>query len=145
MQGRAGRRHRQDVGRILFVRRHHGRDDLRVLLVAVREQRPEGPIHDARREDLVVAQAAFALEESARDLARSVRLFDVVTAQREKVESRALFGRDRGHEHDALAIGGEDGAVSQLGETTSFKSERTPTDHDGFTYEHIAPSKRDSR
>ncbi len=79
-------------------------------------------IHEAAGEDLVVAQAAFALEEAARDLAGGVRLFDVLTGEREEVEAGALFARDRGDEHDALAVGDEDGAVGLLGETAGFEA-----------------------
>jgi hypothetical protein len=68
-----------------------------------------------RGQHLVVAQAAFALEEATGDLAGGVGLFHVLTGEREEIEPGALFGRDRSHEHHALAISGEHGTVRQFG------------------------------
>jgi hypothetical protein len=127
---------RDHVRRVLLVGGEHGRDDLRVLLVAVREQRAQRAIHHARGEHLVVAQAAFTLEEAARDLAGGVRLFDVLTGEREEVEAGTLFARHHGHEHDALAVGGEHGAVGELREAAGLERERTTTDGYGFSDEH---------
>ena len=79
--------HAEHVRRVLLVDRQHGRDDLHLVAVAVGEERPARAVDQARGEDLVVAQAAFALEEAARDLARGVGLLDVVDAEREEVDA----------------------------------------------------------
>jgi hypothetical protein len=63
------------------------------FLIALGEERPTGSVHEARREDLVVALAPLALEEAARDLARGERLLDVVAGEREKVDSRGARRR----------------------------------------------------
>ena len=118
------------------IGRHHRGDDLRVLLVALGEERPQRAIHQATGQDLVVALARFALEEAAGDLARGVGLLDVLAGEREEVEARSLFGRGSGHEHHALAVGHEDRAVRELGETSRFEGELAATDGDGFTYVH---------
>ena len=89
MQRRAGAGEREDVGLVLLVAGEDGRDDLRVLLEAVGEERPERPVHDAAGEDLLVALARLALEEAAGDLAGGVRLLDELAGEGEEVEARA--------------------------------------------------------
>src|SRR6185312_11982866 len=81
----AGAGEGEDVGLVLLVAREDGRDDLRVLLEAVGEQRAEGPIHDPAGEDLLVALAGLALEEAAGDLAGRVRLLDELAGEGEEV------------------------------------------------------------
>ena len=78
---------------------------------------------------------AFALEEAARDFAGGERLLDVLTGEREEVETGPLVAGDGGDEDDALAVGDEDGAVRLLGETARFEGQRTAVDHHGFTNE----------
>ena len=51
----------------VLVDREHGGDDLDLVAVALGEERAAGAVDQARDEDLVVAQATFALEEAARD------------------------------------------------------------------------------
>jgi hypothetical protein len=70
----AGAGEREHVGLVDAVAREHRRDDLRVLLVALGEERAKGTVHDAAGEDLFVAQTPLALEEAARDLAGGVGL-----------------------------------------------------------------------
>jgi hypothetical protein len=47
----------------------HGDDDLRLVLVAIGEQRADRPVDQARGQRLELGRAAFALEEAAGDLA----------------------------------------------------------------------------
>ena len=135
VQRRAGAGEGEHVGGVDLVGREHGRDDLRVALEAFGEQRTKGAVHEATDQDFVVAQAPFALEEAARDLARGERLLDVLTGHGEEVETGPLIGRDRGDENDALAVRNEDRAVRLLGETTRLEGQRTTVDHHGFTNE----------
>ncbi len=88
---RAG--HREDVGGVLLVAREDGRDDLRVVAVALGEERPARAVDEARGEDLLVALAPLALEEAAGDLARGERLLDVVAGEGEEVDARAARRR----------------------------------------------------
>ena len=135
VERRARRRHREDVGRVLLVAREDGRDDLRVVLEALGEERPARAVDEARGEDLLVALAPLALEEAARDLAGGERLLDVVAGEGEEVDARALVAADGGDEDDALAVGDEDGAVRLLGEAARLEDERLAVDDDGFTNE----------
>ena len=61
---------REHVGVVLVVVREHGGDDLRLAAEALREQRADRAVDQARGEDLLLGRAAFALEEAAGNLAR---------------------------------------------------------------------------
>ena len=84
-QRRRGRDHGQDVGIVLAVMGQHGDDDLGLVPEAVREQRPDRPVDQARGQRLLLGRAALALEEPARDLAGGERLLLVVDGEREEV------------------------------------------------------------
>ncbi len=120
VQGGRCRRHREDVRGVLLVAGEHRRDDLRVVLVPLGEEGPARPVHEARGEDLVVALAALALEEAARDLARGERLLDVVAGEREKVDARPLVAADGRDEDHALAVRDEHRAVRLLGQAAGL-------------------------
>jgi hypothetical protein len=81
----AGADHRGDVGLHLGVQAQHVDDHLHFVEEAVREQRADRAVDQARGQRLELARAAFALEEAARDLAGGVGLLDVVDGQREEV------------------------------------------------------------
>ena len=65
-RGRGGD-HRQDVGVVLQIMRQHGDDDLRVVAVALREQRADRPVDEAGDQRLLLRGASLALEIAARD------------------------------------------------------------------------------
>ncbi len=91
---------RRDVGRDFRVQRQHVDDDLDFVVEAFREQRPQRPVDQARRQRLELARAPFTLEEAARDLAGGVGLLDVVDGQREEVLARLrILGGDDGRQH----------------------------------------------
>ena len=146
-EGHAGKRQRsrggddrQDVRIVLQVMLEDGDDDLRVVLVAVGEERADRAVDQARDQRFLLARAAFALEIAARDLAGGVGLFLVVDGQREEIEARLrLLGRNDGGEHDGLAIGGEHGAVGLARDLAGLEGERpaAPLDFHFVVVEHI--------
>ncbi len=85
--------HREDVGRVVLVAREDRRDDLRVVLVALGEERTARAVDEARGEDLVVALPPLALEEAAGDLPGGERLLDVVAGEGEEIDARAARRR----------------------------------------------------
>ena len=135
----------EDVGLVLLVAGEHRRDDLRVLLEPVGEERAQRPIHDPAGEDLLVALAGLALEEAAGDLAGRVRLLDELAGEGEEVEAGALVLRDGGHQDHRLAERDEDRPVGLLGESARLEGEGSAADHDGFTYEHGCALRRSLR
>src|SRR5690606_20089825 len=69
-----------------------------------REERSDGTVDLAGREDLLLAGPALALDEAARDLPRSVAPFPVLDGQREERQRRRLVVHHRGAEHHRLAV-----------------------------------------
>ena len=117
--------HRRDVGIDFGIDRHHRRDDLHFVVEAVREQRPDRPVDEARGQRLLFRRTAFALEEAAGNLARGVRLFLVVDGQREEVLARLRRpARDRGDEHDGVVEAHQDGAAGLAGDFAGFERQR---------------------
>jgi hypothetical protein len=125
----------EHVRRVLLVGGEHRGDDLRVVLVALGEERAAGAVDEARREDFLVALATLALEEAAGDLARGEGLLDVLAGEREEVDARADVAAADGDEDDALAEGDEDGAVGLLGDAARLEGEGLAVDEDGFADE----------
>ena len=66
------------VGVVLLVEGEHRGDHLRLAQEALREERPDRAIDQARGEHFLLGLAAFALEEAARDLAGGEGLLLVV-------------------------------------------------------------------
>ena len=77
--------HRRDVGIDFRIDRHDRRDDLDFVVEAVREQRPDRAVDQARGQHLLLRGPALALEEAAGNLAGGVGLLDVVDGEREEV------------------------------------------------------------
>ncbi len=82
----------------------HRRDDLHVVIEAIREQRTDRTIDETRRQRLFLGRTAFTLEEATGNAARGVRLLDVVDRQRQEVTAgRRLLGGAGGDENDGIA------------------------------------------
>ena len=109
--------HRHDVGIVLHVVGEHGDDDLRLILEARREKRPDRAVDQPGNQRLVLAWAAFALEVAAGDLARRVSLFLIVDGEGEEILGwigiavRHHCGKDRGfaifREHRRIGLAGD--------------------------------------
>jgi hypothetical protein len=114
-------------------------DDLGLVPEAVREQRPQRPVDQARGQGLLLGRPALALEEAAGDLAGGEGLFLVVDGQREKILPWLDLARgDRGAEHRRLAVAGEHRAVGLTGQTAGLEDQRTTAPDDLFPvdFEH---------
>ena len=119
---------------------HDGDDDLRVVLVAIGEERADRAVDQAGNQRFLFARTALALEIAARDLAGGIGLFLVVDGQRKEVEARLrLLHRNHGGEHHGLAVGGEHGAVGLARDLAGFEDERTaaPFDFHFVVIEHV--------
>src|SRR3546814_17174140 len=66
----------------------HRADHLRLVLVALREQRADRPVDEAGDQGLLLRSPALALEEAARDLPRGEGLPLVVHGEREDIGTR---------------------------------------------------------
>ena len=121
-QRRGGGDHADDVGIVLKIMREHGDDDLRLVLVALGEERPDRPVDQPRGQRLLLGRAAFALEEAAGNAAGGVVALLVIHGEREEILAglRLLHGDDGG-EHGGLAVGGEHRAVGLTGHACPFR------------------------
>ena len=94
---RGGAEERGDVRIDIRIHRQHGRDHLHFVVEAVREQRPDRAVDEARGQRLLLGRPAFTLEEAARDASRGVGLLDVVDGEGEEIAARGggRLGRTR--------------------------------------------------
>src|SRR3546814_15887447 len=90
----------------------HRADHLRLVLVALREQRADRPVDEAGDQGLLLRRPALALEEAARDLPRGEGLLLVVHGEREEIGTRPRRSlADGGAQHHGVAIGPQDSAI----------------------------------
>jgi hypothetical protein len=121
-QRRRCRDHRDDVGIVLLIVRHHGDDHLRVAAPAIREQRTDRAVDQARRQRVLLGRAALALEVAAWNPAGRVVLLGVVDGQRQEVDAGLRrLGGDDGRQHGGFAVGGEDCAVGLARDFAGFQ------------------------
>src|SRR6266480_4945520 len=119
----------QDGGVVFLVDRQHGRDDLHVQPETFREERPQRPVGQTRREDRRLARAAFPAHERARDLACRVQLLLVVTREGEPVDPFPwLFGHHRRAEHHRVALADDDRPVCLFRHATGLDRDPPPCD-----------------
>jgi hypothetical protein len=95
-EGGAGAGDGEGVGVVLEVGGEEQPDDLRLVVVALREERPQRAVDHARGQDLLLVGPALALEEAAGDLARGVRVLAIVDGEGQEVRARL---------HVALGVG----------------------------------------
>ena len=104
--------HRRDVGIDLRINRQHVDDHLHFVEEAIGKERPDRTVDQPTRQGFLLGRSPFALEESARDAAGGVRLFDVVDGEREEVLTRLGFlARHHGGQHDGVVHRAHDRAA----------------------------------
>ena len=102
---RGGRAHaRKHVGVILVVGGNYVRDNLRLVQKAVREQRAKRPVHQPRRQDLLVRRAAFPFNESARNFPPRRKFFAILHGKGKKaLPLPHVFRNHSGAQHHGVA------------------------------------------
>ena len=122
-----GRDQREHVGIVVTIGGEHGHDDLGFAIVALGKQRAHRSVDQARGQSLLFGGAPFPFEEAAGNFAGGERLLDVVHRERQKVHVGPRFIlRDRGREHDGIAVGREHTAVRLAGQAAGFERELAP-------------------
>ena len=95
---------RENVGIVLAIRAEQDRNDLRVVKITGREERPERPIRHARSERFLFGRAAFAFEIAAGKFPDRRRFFAVIDREREPIlPFLDLGGGDRADEDHGVA------------------------------------------
>ena len=112
---------RENIGIVLAIGAEQNRNDLRVVKITRREERPERPIGHARSERFLFGRPAFAFEIAAGKLADRRCFFAVIDGEREPILPLLdLGGGDRADEDHGVAAGDNDGAVGELGDFAGF-------------------------
>ena len=139
-EGRAGRAHGQNVGVEFAIDREHRRHDHDVVAEAVFEERTDRAVDLAGAQRAVLGRTAFALDVTARDLARSVHLFFEFTGQGKEIDARAglLRGGDGGKDNVRIAISDENAAIGLLSKLAGLDDQGATPDleRDGFWHKY---------
>ncbi len=143
---RAGERHRaqhergrgpvdaEDVVPGDEIGRQHGADDLHLVAVALRPERPDRAVDHPRGQDRPLGGASLALEEAAGDLPGRVHPLLDIHREREKVGAFAGLGSARrGRQDHGVATADDDRSVRLLGETSGLHRDFRVADRDGDT------------
>ena len=114
------------IGRVVhLVGREDGEDDLDVVAVVLREERPQRAVGQPGGEDRVLGGPALALDEAAGDLAGGVHLLFELDLEREEVDAFARLLRcGRGRQDDGLAVGHQDRAAGLFRHAARLQGQR---------------------
>ncbi len=134
-RGRCGDR-AEDVGVVLLVGGEDRDDALDVVLVPLREERPDRAVGQAAGEDGGLGRARLALDEAARDLAGRVHPLLEVDREREEIEAGARIRAVGGAEHDGVTVAHGDGATGEPGHAAGLDGQRATTELDGKGMRH---------
>ena len=136
-QGDGGAQHGQDVGLHVLIHGETGGDDLHVVVEALGEQGPEGPVDEPVGQDGLLGGTAFPLDEAAGDLAHGVELLFEFNGQGQKIH--AVPGRLRhggADQHRGAAAAHQAGTARLLGILAGFDDELAIADHGLELFEH---------
>jgi len=122
-QGGAGGDQGRDVGIDLGVERERVHHHLHFVEEAFGKERANGAVDQAAGEGLELARTAFALEEAARDFARSIGFFQVIDGEREKVLPGLGVGfGDHGGQHHCAVHVEQHGAAGLARDLAGFEA-----------------------
>ncbi len=120
---------REDVVGDDLIGGEDGGDDLDLVLVALRPERPDGTVDHPGGEDGALGRPALPLEETAGDLPGGVHPLLDVDGQREEIGAFPAFETSlRGGQHHCIAGPNDDGAVGLLGQMSGLELHLAATD-----------------
>jgi hypothetical protein len=103
------------------------------VAIAVREQRTDGAVDQARDQRLAFRGCALALEIAARNLAGGVIAFLVIHGEREEIHALFRVRRaDHGGQHDGFTISGQDRTIGLAGNLAGLKGQLAAAPFEGF-------------
>ena len=127
-QGGRGADHRQHVRIIGAVGGDRARLDLHLVAIRIGEQRPDRPVDQPRRQDLLGGRPALALDEAAGELARGIGLLAVIDGQGEEIEALPAGRGDDGDQRHRVADSHDHGTAGLLGEMTGLDAQELAAD-----------------
>ena len=135
---RRGARDRQNVWIVFVICRDDHRDDLRLVLVPVREEGTDRAICQPTSQDLLLGGTSLPLEISSRDSPCRISILSVVDGQREEIDSRLRSARrDGGHQHDRLPLSHQDRSIRLLGDASCLDGQVAPAKIDPLFQKHL--------
>ena len=128
-EGGGGAVHREDVGVVFTIGAEQDGDDLGVVEIAFREERPQRAVGHAAGEDFLFGGAAFAFEVTTGENAGGGGFFLVFHGEREPgLAGFHLGGGDGGDEDDGVTAADGDGTVGEFGKFAGFDRDRIGSD-----------------
>ena len=114
--------------------RENRRDDLRLVAIALDEQRADRTVDQPRDQRLALRRPAFALEIAAGNAARGKRLFLIIDGERQKIDAgpRRFRRNDCGH-HRRFAKRREHRAVGLARDAPGLERQLAPAPIDFFS------------
>ena len=112
----------------LRIDRQHRRDDLHFVVEAVRKERTDRPVDEARSQRLLLGRTALTLEEAARDASRGIGLLHVVDGEGKEIAAGG--GRRsgaRGDQHHGIAHRDLHGTFGLAGDFARLDGDRLRT------------------
>ena len=122
--------HREDVVGVHVIDRERHRDELRLEVPALREQRPDRPVDHTGGKGGLLAGTRLAPEVGAGDAANCVVALLDVDGQGQEVDIAEVAHR-RGAEHHRVATADDDGAARLAGHLAGLERDLLAADLDG--------------
>jgi hypothetical protein len=123
---------RQRVHQILAVGAERVDDDLHFVAHALGKERAQRAIHQAGKQNRLLAGTAFTTEETAGDATRSIESFFKFNRHGEEVHPRSNVVAHGGHSHQhRIAVAHGHGAACLCSQNACFDAQRTSTDLGG--------------
>jgi hypothetical protein len=130
-EGGGGAVHREHVGVVLTIGAEQDGDDLGVVEITLREERPQRAVGHAAGEDFLFGGAAFALEVTTGENAGGGGFFLVFHGEREPgLAGLHLGGGNGGDQDDGVTAADGDGTVGEFGKFAGFDRHRVGSDLD---------------
>ena len=120
-QGTGSTDHGRNVRGIVRIHGNCRAHDLYIVVVAVREHRPNGPVDEPGREDGRFCRPPFSPQEPAGDLAHCVHLFFEIHCQREEIHPfPGGIGTRHSHHYSRFAVADQNSAIGLFGNLPRF-------------------------
>ena len=136
-QGDGGAQHGHDVGLHVLVHGQAGGDDLHVVVEALGEQGPQGPVDEPIGQNGLLGGTALPLDEAAGDLAHGVKLLFEFNGQGQKIHAvPGGLGHGGADQHRGAAAAHQAGTARLFGILAGLDDELAIADHGFELFEH---------